>query len=289
MNNLNYHHLHYFWMVARHGSVSEAARRLSLAQPTISAQLRHLEQAVGGKLFTRSGRGLELTDTGKLVRSYADDIFALGQELEHALSGSGGRALPLRIGVAEEVSKLVAWRLLRPGLQEGAARLYFRQDRGERLLSELRMHNLDLVLATEPAPAAGRVRLDSHLLDEADIGVFAPPGQAEHYRDEFPASLEAAPFLLQADKTNLRHKLDQWFADEGLHPRIVGEFEDPALLKVFASDGMGLLAAPLSIQDELRDRYGIELVAVIPSVTERYYLVTTHRQTRHPMVVAAQG
>jgi LysR family transcriptional activator of nhaA len=290
MQGLNFNHLHYFWTVARSGSVSAGARSLGVAQPTVSAQLRQLEQAVGEPLFERLGRRLELTPTGRMVRAYADDIFALGQELQQALTGSGGRASELRIGVAEEVPKLVAWRLLRPALQrEQAVRVRCRQDRGERLLAELRMHNLALVLSSEPAPPGGRVRLDSFLLDESRIAIVAPPGEAERYRADFPQSLDGAPFLLQADKTSLRHQLDQWFADNGLHPRIVGEFEDPALLKVFAAGGMGLSASPLSVLDELSNHYGLELVAELPEIRERCYLISSQRQGRHPVVQAATG
>ena len=290
MQGLNFHHLHSFWMVARTGSVSEAARVLGVAQPTVSEQLRRLERAVGQALVERAGRGLELTATGRLVRAYADDIFTLGQELQQAISGGEGRPGELRVGVAEEVPKLVAWRLLRPAFERGeAVRLWCRQDRGERLLAELRMHNLDLVLSSEPAPPGGRVRLDSFLLDESGLAIVAAPDQVARYRAGFPQSLDGAPMLLQADKTSLRRQLDRWFADEGIHPRIVGEFEDPALLKSFAAGGMGLAAAPVSILEDLRHHYDLEPVAELPDLVERCYLITSQRQLRHPLVQAASG
>lgn len=288
MEPLNFHHLHYFWTVAREGSVSAAARRLSVSQPTVSGQLRQLERTLGEPLIRRVGRRIELTETGRIVRAYADDIFALGQELTHILDGQpSGRPLRLSVGISDVIPKLVAWRVIQPALGiDVPLRLACVQDKPERLVAELRMHNLDLVLTDSPVSGAGRTRTYSHLLGECPVSFFAPPGRLTAYRKGFPRSLEAAPFLLPAEGTNLRQSLENWFAERGVRPQIVGEFDDPALLKVFARGGLGCFAAPSVVDDEVHRQYGVRRIAVVRELREGFYVVSAERKLRHPAVVA---
>ena len=288
MEWLNYHHLLYFWTVAREGSVARACQRLHLSQPTISGQLRALEEALGEKLFTREGRGLVLTEVGRTVYSYADEIFSLGRELmDNLRDRPTGRPLRLAVGIADVVPKLIAYRLLEPALAlPERVQMTCREDKPERLLAELALHGVDLVLADAPLSPSIRIRAFSHLLGECGICFFGVPALAAAYRRRFPASLEGAPLLLPTDNTTLRRSLDQWFDLQGVHPHVVGEFEDTALLKVFGQAGAGLFAAPAAIEQEVRKQYGAVVVGRVEQIRERYYAISAERRLKHPAVVA---
>ncbi|MHC5068579.1 MAG: LysR family transcriptional regulator [Planctomycetota bacterium] len=286
MDELNYHHLRYFWAVTREGSVAQAARELGVAQPTISAQLRALEGQLGAPLFERRGRRLELTAAGRVARSYAQDIFGLGGELIQALRGSiADRPMPVRIGIAEELPKLLAWRVLRP-LFNGEYAVVPRcsQAAEPQLLAALNRHELDLVIAADPAPTTGRMALDSHLLSEGRVGLFAALALAEEVRPGFPASLDGAPILLPSAHSPLRRRLEAWLVTAGCQPRVAGEFDDPALLKTCAADGYGCFAAPLAVAQDLRARHGVELIAELPDVRQRVYLISSQRLSGDPLV-----
>jgi len=230
MDWLNYHHLHYFWMIAREGTIARACEKLRLAQPTLSGQMRLLENALGEKLFARKGRTLELTDVGRVVFRYAEEIFSLGRELTDTLKGRPtGQPMRLFVGVADVVPKLIAYRLLEPALSLGGSiQIVCREDKPDRLMVDLSQHHLDLVLSDSPAPASVRVRAFSHLLGSCSVSLFATPALAARYRRKYPASLEGAPFLLPAENTMLRRALDHWFEAEQIRPEVVGEFEDSA-------------------------------------------------------------
>ena len=286
MEWLNYHHLLYFWTVAREGSVARACQRLNLSQPTISGQLRALEEALGEKLFARQGRGLVLTEVGRTVYSYADEIFSLGRELMDSLRDRPtGRPLRLVVGIADVVPKLIAYRLLEPALAE-QVQVICREDKPERLLAELALYGIDLVLADAPLSPSVRIKAFSHLLGECGICFFAVPALAAAHRRRFPASLDGAPLLLPTDNTTLRRSLDQWFDAQGVHPQVVGEFEDSALLNVFGQTGAGLFAAPAAIEREVRKQYGVVVVGRVEEVRERYYAISAERRLKHPAVVA---
>ncbi len=235
MEWLNYHHLLYFWMVAREGSIAKACEELRLAQPTISGQLRMLEDELGEKLFVRAGRGLVLTEVGQVVFRYAEEIFSLGKEMTEVVKGQQpGRPLRLVVGVTEVLPKLVAYRLLEPALRgSDPVRLVCWEGKLDRLLAELAVHGLDVVLADAPVPSILRVQAYSHLLAESGVSLVAVPRMASKYRRHFPKSLNGAPFLLPTDNTVLRRSLEQWFDAEGIRPTNAGEFEDSALLKAF--------------------------------------------------------
>ena len=288
MEWLNYHHLLYFWVVAHQGSITRASAQLRLAQPTISGQLRALENALGEKLFTRAGRSLVPTEVGRVVLRYADEIFSLGRELTDTLKGRPtGRPVRFRVGVADVVPKLIAYRLLKPALQlPEPVWLVCREDKPDRLLAELAVYGLDLVLSDAPAGPAVRIRAFNHLLGECAVSVLGVPPLAAVYRRNFPRSLDGAPFLLPTENTSLRRSLDQWFDSQGIRPRIAGEFEDSALLKVFAQAGAGLFAVHSVIEAKVQRQYGVRRVGPLHQVRERFYAISVERRIKHPAVVA---
>jgi LysR family transcriptional activator of nhaA len=288
MDWLNYHHLLYFWTVAREGGVSKAAAKLRLAQPTISAQIRLLEEALGSRLFERHGRTLVMTDVGRTVYRYADEIFGIGRELMETLRGQApGRPLQLVVGVANAVPKLIAYRLLRPAV-EGSDPLHIvcREDNAERLITEVATHALDVVIADTPAPPHVRVKVFNHLLGESDTAFFAPARLAARLRRRFPRSLDGARMLLPTQNAALRRALDAWFEDEKLYPAIEGEFEDSALMKVFGQSTGLLFPAPAVITDDVCRLYDVRVVGTTSSVRERYYAISAERRLKHPGVLA---
>jgi LysR family transcriptional activator of nhaA len=285
---LNYHHLLYFWTVVREGSMSKAAEKLRLAQPTISAQIRQLEESLGERLFERQGRMLIPTDVGRLVYRYADEIFSIGRELSETLRGRpAGRPLQLTVGVANSVPKLVVYRLLRPALNgPEATHLMCREDSTERLVAELATHSLDVVITDTPAPEHVRVKAFSHLLGESDTSFFAPPALASRLRRKFPASLNDAPALLPAPNTALRRAIDEWCAKQDLRLRVIGEFEDTALMKVFCQATPAVFPAPAAIEQDICRFYGVRVVGRTSGVKERYYAISVERRLKHPGVIA---
>ena len=288
MEWLNYHHLLYFWTIAKEGSVTGASAQLRLAQPTLSAQLRSLEESLGERLFVRAGRRLELTDTGRMAYRYADEIFSLGREFLDAVKDRPtGRPMRFSVGVVDVMSKLVAFRVLSPALSlPQPVQLTCREDRPDRLLAELAVHSLDLVLADAPTAPGTSVRAFNHLLGESGVSVFAPRQQAATYRRKFPASLHGAPFLVPTEQASLRRSLAQWFDANDIRPRVVGEFDDAALLQTFAAAGHGLFAAPTVIAAEIARRFEVRPVGEIPTLRERCYAISVERRLKHPAVVA---
>lgn len=288
-DQLNYHHLRYFWVVAREGSISRACSRLHVSQPTISGQLRALEHALGGPLFTRRGRGLHLTPLGETVARQADAIFALGRELAETIEhGSTGTATRLAVGISDQVPKLVAYRLLEPALRLGVdVRLSCIEDTPRRLFAELAMHSLDVVLSDEPLPPGLDVRVFSHLLGDTAVAFFAASSlRPAVLRRGFPGSLTTVPLLLPHESASHRVQLLRWLADQGISPRIAGEFQDSALLKVFGQAGTGVFAAPAAIADTICEQYAVEEIGRTDSVRERFYAVSVERRITNPAVVA---
>lgn len=286
MPRLNYHHLYYFWTVAREGSVTRASAALHLTQPAISAQLRTLERALGEPLFERRGRHLALTESGHVAFRYAEEIFSLGRELQETLAGRGsGRPTRFVVGIVDALSKLMAHRLLEPALRApGSLRLVMREGSADRLLADLALHTVDVVLSDAPIPPAVRIKAFSHLLGECGVSVYAAPALATAYRRRFPASLDGAPFLLPVEGSALRRSLDDWFAALAIRPRVVAEIEDSAVLNVFGQEGLGLFAAPSVIERALRQQHGVRVVGRAPQVRERFFAISAERRIRHPAV-----
>jgi LysR family transcriptional regulator, transcriptional activator of nhaA len=285
---LNYHHLLYFYTTAREGSISKAATVLHLTQPTISAQIRALEDALAERLFERRGRGLALTEAGHLVYRYAEEIFGLGRELQGMLAGQpGGRPLRLRVGVADGLPKLIVYRLLEPAFRSAEpVHLVCREGTPDRLLAELSIHRLDVVLLDAPPAPGTTVRVFSHLLGESGVTLFGTLELARRYRRRFPTSLDGAPMLLPSPDSTLRSSLDQWLAQEEIRPVVTGEFSDSAVLKVFGGAGAGVFAAPSVVEDEVRRQHNVRVIGRIPSIRERFYAVSAERRLRHPAVAA---
>lgn len=288
MDWLNYHHLLYFWTVAKEGSITRACEKLHLAQPTISGQLKKLEESLGEKLYERVGRDLVLTDVGQVVYRYADEIFSIGRELVDTLKGRPtGRPVRLNVGIPDVLPKLIAFRLLEPVLHlEDRVQIICREGPMEQLLTQLATHELDVVFSDSPAGSMVRIRAFNHILGECGLGVFGTAHLCEQYRKGLPESLNGAPFLLPAENTAMRRSIDQWINELELQPEVIGEIDDTALLKVFAEAGIGFVPAPLAIQSEIEKQYGLQLLTDIPNAVERFYAITVERRLRHPAVVA---
>ncbi len=288
MEWLNYHHLLYFWTVAREGTIARASAELSLAQPTISGQIRVLEDHLGEKLFQRSGRNLVLTDMGRVVYRYADDIFGLGRELMDTLKDRPtGRPMRFQVGVADEVTKIIAYRLLEPAMRlPQPVHIVCRDGAPERLLTDLATHALDLVIADTPISPAIKVKAFSHPLGETPVTVFGTPKLAAPRRKNFPRSLDGAPFLMPTVGKTLRRTLDQYFEQQSLRPRIVAELDDSALLTTFGQAGAGLFVAPTVLEKEVLRQFDVAIVGRLDAVRERYFAISVERRLKHPAVVA---
>ena len=285
---LNYHHLRYFWAVAREGSVAAAGRALNASQPTISTQVRELEAVLGTPLFQRTGRRMVLTEMGRMVYGYADEIFTLGRELLETVAGRGPVRRPrLVVGIADAVPKTVAGRILEPAwrLPEPVTVVCL-EGKPDHLVPDLAAHQLDLVIADVPANPSLGVKAFSHLLGESGLTFFAAATVAARLRRGFPASLTGQPMLLPAETTSLRRALETWFEREAIRPSVVGEFEDPALMKMFGQSGAGVFPAPTAIEDEVRRQRHVVVIGRTEDVRERFYAISVERKLKHPAVTA---
>ena len=285
MKWLNYHHLLYFWTVAHEGSLAGAAEKLKVSQPSISAQIGALENALGEKLFRRAGRKKVLTETGRMVLGYADDIFALGQELVSSVQGRGGRVIRLQVGVVDSFPKLAANRILQPvfGL-ERPVHVMCREGKLEDLLGQLLTHRLDVVLADETVGGHFGARTYNHELGDSGVSICAAAGCAKRLRGGFPKSLNDAPALLPAPQTMLREALEKWFTKVGVRPRVIAEFEDLALMKAVAADGKGFIALPTVALKEARNQYGFTALGEAGRARQSFYAITGERRIMHPAV-----
>lgn len=285
MEWINYHHLLYFWRVAREGGLARASAGLGLAQSTVSKQIHQLEAALGHPLFARKGRRLVLTESGRVVYRYAEEIFSLGRELVDTLGDRPvGQPLRVTVGVADVVPKLVAERVLLPAFASGPVRLVCREGRSDRLLAELALYELDLVLTDAPAAPTAKVRAYSRLLGGSEVAFFARPPLASRLRRGFPRSLDGAPLLLPTADTMMRRSLERWFADRGLRPALLGEFEDSALLGAFGQQGIGAFPAPTVIRREIEGQLGVRWVGDASGVRESLYALTAERRIQNPAV-----
>ncbi len=292
--NLNYKHLHYFWAVAREGSVSGAARTLGMSAQTVSGQISRLEQSLGHALFTQEGRRLVLTEAGRVALRYADTIFQLGEALEDTLQqGTLERSVRLTVGIADVVPKTVSCRLLAPALEGNqGVRLRCLEGDFDELLSDLALHRLDMVLTDRPVPPGGQHQFRSMLLARCPVMLFGTAALAERYRENFPRSLDRAPLLLPTRGNVLRSQLDQWLDSEGLRVDIVAEFDDGALLNTFGQQGAGLFPAPAFAADDIAASFSADLIGEVEGVFENYYAITPPRKMQHigvERVLAATG
>lgn len=288
MEWLNYHHLLYFWTVAKEGSIVKASAVLRLAPPTISGQIKSFEEGLGKQLFSHEGRRLVLTDDGRLAFRYAEEIFSLGREMQGVLKGRlPGHPPHLAIGLTDSFPRLIAARLLLPTIGRLALPAFAcRVDTRERLLAALLAEEVDLILSDSPLEVSAKERVYSHLLGESAIGLFATEALAALYQADFPRSLDAAPLILPSRNSALRAMLAEWFAVQGLKPQVVGELTDCAMMQAFGSAGMGLFPAPFVNAAELRRRCRVRLVGRLDDVRLRFYAISPTTKRAHPALAA---
>lgn len=288
---LNYHHLRYFWVVAREGSVTRAARRLGVAVQTISVQIAQLEQSLGKALLAPQGRRLVPTEAGRLALTYADQIFQLGEHMGAALrEADTDNTLRLAVGISDALPKLIAFRLLEVVFHlPQQLRLVCREGEFDTLLGELALHRLDVVLTDRTVQQGGNLRVFSHPLGEFEITLFATPALAKRYRKGFPGNLGGAPMLLPTRGNALRGQIERWLENQNVAPLIVGEFEDSALLTTFGRAGLGLFPAPSVLGTDIAAQLGAEPVGVLAEVREQYYAISNERRIRHPAVEAIRN
>src|SRR6188472_2616025 len=289
MEFLNYHHLRYFWTVARKGGVRKAANELGVSQPSISAQLRLLEESLGEKLFQRSGRNLVLTETGQLALSYADEIFSAGRELMNAVKQRPGtRALRLTVGMTDALSKLIAFEILKPAFHFAhPTHVICRQAEIGPLVHQLQAHRLDIVLSDEPASSSLKAKVFNHRLGRSGVTFCAVPALATKLRRNFPRSLHGAPALLQSENMGMRIGLETWFEEQGIRPRIIGEFEDATLMMVAASFGaLGFTITSTIVSDAALKHYGLKVIARVEECGNDFYAITAERRVKHPVAAA---
>jgi LysR family transcriptional regulator, transcriptional activator of nhaA len=288
MEWLNYHHLRYFWTVARKGGVRKAAEELHVSQPSISAQLRLLEESLGQKLFRRSGRNLVLTETGQLVLNYADEIFSAGRELMNAVKQRPGKH-PVRvsIGLTDAFPKLIAFRILQAAFRsEAAVHMICREGEIGPLVNHLQSHRLDIVLADEPASSALKAKTFNHRLGRSGVTFCAVPSLAAKLRRNFPQSLDGAPALLPTQNMGMRAALETWFDSKAIRPRLVGEFEDSALMEVCSTGGRGFTAVHTVVDRAALKHFGLRVIARVDECGTDFYAITVERRVKHPAAVA---
>ena len=286
---MNYKHLHYFMQVAKTGSVMRASEQLHLTPQTISGQIQLLEDALGSALLAKSGRGLVLTEAGRLVLGYAEEIFSLGAELQQAVRepAEKGRTLEFRVGVVDVVPKSMAYRLVEPATQlPEPVRVVCREWKLDSLLAELALHRLDLVISDAPIPASISVRAFSHRLGTSGVNFFAAPDLYERCSGAFPQCLEGAPMLLPGEDSALGQRLRAWFQARSLHPRVVGEFDDSALAKEFGRRGAGVFVGPSVLSHEIEKQLNVKTLGVAADVVDEFFAISVERRITHPCVVA---
>jgi LysR family transcriptional activator of nhaA len=288
---INYKQLHYFWAVAKAGSIVRASRQLHITPQTLSGQIGILEESLGISLFRRVGRGIELTETGQLALTYADDIFQTGNALEETLRTGTKQSYRLfRVGISDSVPKSIAYRLLGPAmLLKEPIKIICREGKLEPLLGELAIHKLDLVLADRPMPSEIDVKGSSKLLSECGISFFGTADLAEKYGKPFPKNINNAPLLVPGEDSTIRKRLMQWLSAQRIHPQIIGEFDDSALMRAFGQAGIGIFTAPSIIEEEVMQQHNVIKLGQTDEVTERFYAISVEKRANHVAVAAVNS
>lgn len=286
---MNYKHLHYFWAAAKAGGIVRAGEQLHITPQTLSAQIKLLEESLGCQLFRKTGRNVELTAEGRTALVYADQIFALGAELEAAVGSKRGeaRTLNFRVGIADAVPKAIAYRLLEPALGiDEQVHLICHEGHFRDLLGQLSVHRLDLVIANEPMGRQTSVKAFNHPLGTTGMAFFAAPVLKRELQGGFPACLDGMPMLMQGSASAMRQRLDVWLAEQSLRPQLIGEFDDAALLKAFGGEGRGVFMSPAVLEDETCSQYGVEVIGRAPELEEEFFAISVERRITHPCVAA---
>ena len=287
-SELNYKHLYYFWVVANEGSIAKASEKLHITPQTISGQLSALQERVGSELFRKAGRGIEITETGKLVKTYADEIFALGKELNEMLRGSPNfGSVEFIVSVASSLPKTIVYKMLAPSLGVSTdLSLICQSGPVESNLAQLAIHEVDMVLCDTPITADIGIKAYNHFLGESHITFFAEPNLAQSYRKGFPQSLDSAPILLPTTQYAVRRKFDRWCEEAQIYPNIKAQFDDNAILKAFGQAGLGVFFMPDAIKDEVCHNFNVEIIGSLYEVKQKYYAITLERKVKHPAAVA---
>jgi LysR family transcriptional activator of nhaA len=289
---MNFRHLYYFWVAAKAGGVMRAGEQLHTTPQTLSGQIKLLEERLGRRLFRKSGRNLELTDDGRLALRYADEIFSLGSELETALRdrrGGGGKAqvLEFRVGIEDAVAKSVAYRLLEPALALAEpVRLICTEGRFNDLMAQLALHRMDLVIADEPVTPRLSVKAFNHALGSSPMSFFGAPALAAALQGPFPQCLNGQPMLIPGPGASVRPQFEAWLTRHQLHPRVVGEFDDGALLQAFGREGRGVFFAPRVVEAQTASQHGVQVIGRSDEMVEDFYAISVERRITHPGVVA---
>ena len=286
---VNFKHLYYFWVAAKAGGIVRAGEQLHTTPQTLSEQIKLLEASLGQKLFRKSGRRIELTDEGRLALGYADRIFALGTEMESAMrqSHGGQKTLEFRVGVADSMAKAVVYRLLEPALSVGVTvRLICSVGKFPDLLAQLALNRLDLVIAEEPITSRVSVKAFNHPLGSTPMSFFCTPALKASLKGAFPKCLNDAPMLIQGPSASIRTKLEGWLARQHIYPRIVGEFDDLALLKTFGRQGRGVFMSASVLEEETVEQYGVEVIGRTDEMQDHFYAISVERRITHPCVAA---
>ncbi|XVJ70020.1 MAG: transcriptional activator NhaR [Rhizobacter sp.] len=289
---MNFKHLHYFWVVAKAGGVMRAGEQLHTTPQTLSAQIKLLEESLGRQLFRKNGRKLELTDDGRVALSYADEIFNLGVEMESALQRTSGREhmLDFRVGVADSVPKSLAYQLLEPALDvPEPVRMVCHEGKFIDLLAQLALHRLDMVLADEPVSRRVSVKAFNHSLGSSTMSFFCAPSLQPQLKGKFPQCLSGVPMLVQGASSPIRTQFNSWLERHQLQPRLVGEFDDGALMKAFGQRGRGVFMGPTAIKTQIEAQYGVKLIGYSKELVEEFFAVSVERRVTHPCVVAVQA
>lgn len=286
---MNFKHLHYFWAAAKAGGIVRAGEQLHISPQTLSGQIKLLEDRLGCALFRKVGRGLELTEDGRIALGYADQIFSLGAELEAKIgkSKTSDQALDFRVGIADSVAKAIAYRLLEPALTVSAhVRLICHEGKFQDLLGQLAVHRLDLVIADEPMGRQVSIKAFNHALGTTAMSFFAAPSLKRTLAGPFPQCLDGAPMLLQSSSSAIRQRLDFWLATHQIRPHVIGEFDDAALMKAFGGEGRGVFITPSVLEPETAAQYGVRVIGRADDLVEEFYAVSVERRITHPCVVA---
>lgn len=285
---LNYHHLRYFWAVAREGTLRQASEKLGISQPSMSTQISLLEEALGEDLFRPRGRSVELTEFGQMIYSYAEEIFALGGEiLGSSKQAHGGRSLRLHVGIVDSFPKLMSYDILRPAFEHHpVVQLTCHEGKLADLLAQLGTHRIDVVLSDEPASPGISGKVFNHLLGSSEITFCAMPRLAKSLKGRFPRNLDRAPALLPTQNCSLRRDLEKWFRSAGVQPRVIAEFEDAALAKIAATDGLGFMVVPTLVAAEAIERYGFVALGRTKEIETQFYAITAERRFTHPAIHA---
>ena len=287
---MNFKHLHYFWVTAKAGGIVKAGEQLHITPQTLSGQIKLLEERLGRKLFRKSGRMLELTDDGRVALRYADDIFSLGQELEQALRArraGGAQASEFRVGIEDALAKTVAYRLLEPSLHlPDPVRLICVEGQFNDLMAQLALHRIDLVLSDQPLTSRLSVKAYNHPLGSSSMSFYASPGLRQTLKAPFPACLNGAPMLVPGGTSSVRPQFEAWLTRHQLQPRVVGEFNDGALMKAFGREGGGIFLSPSVCEAETSEQYGVHIIGRSEEITESFYAISAERRITHPAVRA---